>query len=355
MEERGSSRRALLERYRKSPWKLSSTQLSSVFFTNFPDDWMDKSMWLTFMNYGKAIDLFIPPRRDRSRNRFVSVRFLKEQSITSLVRSLEGIWVSTFKLQVATTRGRMGRSPGSPKKRMVCSFEKAQAGRFQKTFKDALLSNERLSHQSEKVPPLSPVDVSVDIKHSQWLQDCFVGRTLHDLQPKDVLARRWDTLIALDSRTRNMERVEWPQLQEAIGSAAFVVPQKGWSEGERKGEKFGPTEIVDEAEISRRGKEAVKERKGKAVRVHMVEEQLLVSSVVSEVAFKELMECCGGSPSAKYLVGTHIDSDVVAFVDKTGQAHTLLVPNSPSAGGDTYRGTVKKNLFFWDSTFRSVG
>ncbi|GAB4857315.1 hypothetical protein Ancab_015223 [Ancistrocladus abbreviatus] len=50
----------------------------------------------------------------------------------------------------------------------------------------------------------------------------------------------------------------------------------------------------------------------------------------------------GGSPTQKQLASMQCESDVVVSVDKSGLAHTQMVPNSPFVGGDTNRGRVKK-------------
>ncbi|GAB4831540.1 hypothetical protein Ancab_005550 [Ancistrocladus abbreviatus] len=67
----------------------------------------------------------------------------------------------------------------------------------------------------------------------------------------------------------NDEEREWSchrervRLQEAIVLAALMALQKGCSKGEFKSGNCGLIEIVEDVEKSMRGKEAIKERKGK--------------------------------------------------------------------------------------------
>nr|GFB61961.1 ChaC-like family protein [Tanacetum cinerariifolium] len=61
---------------------------TSVFVTNFPDQYSAKDLWNTCKQYGYVVDVFIPNRRSKSGKRFGFVRFIKIFDVERLVNNL---------------------------------------------------------------------------------------------------------------------------------------------------------------------------------------------------------------------------------------------------------------------------
>nr|GFD23919.1 nucleotide-binding alpha-beta plait domain-containing protein [Tanacetum cinerariifolium] len=61
---------------------------TSVFVTNFPDQYSAKDLLNTCKQYGYVVDAFIPNRRSKSGKRFGFVRFIKIFDVERLVNNL---------------------------------------------------------------------------------------------------------------------------------------------------------------------------------------------------------------------------------------------------------------------------
>ncbi|GJU50919.1 RNA-directed DNA polymerase, eukaryota [Tanacetum coccineum] len=77
---------------------------TSIFFTNFPDEFFSRDLCRVCKEYRKVIDVYIPNRRSKSGNRFGFVRFIKADDIDCLVKNLCMIWVGRFRLQANVVR-----------------------------------------------------------------------------------------------------------------------------------------------------------------------------------------------------------------------------------------------------------
>ncbi|GAB4849737.1 hypothetical protein Ancab_004533 [Ancistrocladus abbreviatus] len=169
------------------------------------------------------------------------------------------------------------------------------------------------------VPPIGNdnlVGVAENSTHAQ-LAFCNVEERELSCQREHVGGQSETRSKKLIAKPPSRKRSECPQFQEAICPTTLMALQKGWSEGEIKSWNFRLIETVDDVEKSEKCKEAIKESKGKVVMVHVVEKQPSNSLVGPGAAIRE-----------------HV-----------GPAHTQMVPNSPSTGGDTNRGRIKKALY----------
>ncbi|KAJ9567980.1 hypothetical protein OSB04_003946 [Centaurea solstitialis] len=72
----------------------------TFFFSNFPENESDKSMWKTFECLGVVVDLYIAKKLNRWGKRFGFVRFIRVNDWRSLERALNGIWIGSHKLLV---------------------------------------------------------------------------------------------------------------------------------------------------------------------------------------------------------------------------------------------------------------
>ncbi|GKA85401.1 nucleotide-binding alpha-beta plait domain-containing protein [Tanacetum coccineum] len=77
---------------------------TSVFVTNFPDQFTAKELWNTCKQYGYVVDTFIPNRRSKAGKRFGFVRFIKVFDAERLVNNLCTIWVGRHKIHANVAR-----------------------------------------------------------------------------------------------------------------------------------------------------------------------------------------------------------------------------------------------------------
>ncbi|GJS72198.1 nucleotide-binding alpha-beta plait domain-containing protein [Tanacetum coccineum] len=71
---------------------------TSVFVTNFPDQFSAKDLWNTCKQYGYVVDTFIPNRKSKAGKRFGFVRFIKIFDVDRLVNNLCTVWVGRHKI-----------------------------------------------------------------------------------------------------------------------------------------------------------------------------------------------------------------------------------------------------------------
>nr|GEU47366.1 RNA-directed DNA polymerase, eukaryota [Tanacetum cinerariifolium] len=71
---------------------------TSVFVTNFPDQFGAKDLWHSCKAYGHVVDAYILDRRSKAGKRFGFVRFIKVFDMDRLISNLCTIWVGRFKL-----------------------------------------------------------------------------------------------------------------------------------------------------------------------------------------------------------------------------------------------------------------
>nr|GEY42287.1 nucleotide-binding alpha-beta plait domain-containing protein [Tanacetum cinerariifolium] len=77
---------------------------TSVFVTNFSDQFGAKDLWHSCKAYGHVVDAYIPDRRSKASKRFGFVRFIKVFDVDRLISNLCTIWVGRFKLHANVAR-----------------------------------------------------------------------------------------------------------------------------------------------------------------------------------------------------------------------------------------------------------
>ncbi|GJR64060.1 RNA-directed DNA polymerase, eukaryota [Tanacetum coccineum] len=77
---------------------------TSVFVTNFPDQFTAKELWNTCKQYGYVVDVFIPNRRSKAGKKFGFVRFIKTFDVDRLINSLCTVWVGRHKIHANLAR-----------------------------------------------------------------------------------------------------------------------------------------------------------------------------------------------------------------------------------------------------------
>ncbi|GJR97185.1 nucleotide-binding alpha-beta plait domain-containing protein [Tanacetum coccineum] len=77
---------------------------TSVFVTNFPDQFSAKDLWNTCKQYGYVVDVFIPNRKSKAGKRFGFVRFIKIFDVDRLVNNLCTVWVGRHKIHANLAR-----------------------------------------------------------------------------------------------------------------------------------------------------------------------------------------------------------------------------------------------------------
>ncbi|GJZ19503.1 nucleotide-binding alpha-beta plait domain-containing protein [Tanacetum coccineum] len=92
--------------WRSHPSKEDLTQKisTSVFVTNFPEQFSSRDLWRTCQVYGRVVDAFIPNRRSRTGSRFGFVRFIQVKDVDRLVGNLCTIWVDRLRLHANVAR-----------------------------------------------------------------------------------------------------------------------------------------------------------------------------------------------------------------------------------------------------------
>nr|GEX60653.1 nucleotide-binding alpha-beta plait domain-containing protein [Tanacetum cinerariifolium] len=77
---------------------------SSVFVTNFPEQFSAKDLWNTCKVYEHVVDTYIPDRRSKIGKRFGFVRFINVFDIERLVNNLCTVWIGKLKLHANVAR-----------------------------------------------------------------------------------------------------------------------------------------------------------------------------------------------------------------------------------------------------------
>ncbi|GJV89390.1 nucleotide-binding alpha-beta plait domain-containing protein [Tanacetum coccineum] len=77
---------------------------TSIFITNFPDQFSARDLWRVCRDYGNVIDSYIPNRRSKAGNKFGFVLFIKIDDIDRLLKNLCTIWVGHFRLHANVVR-----------------------------------------------------------------------------------------------------------------------------------------------------------------------------------------------------------------------------------------------------------
>ncbi|GKD40406.1 nucleotide-binding alpha-beta plait domain-containing protein [Tanacetum coccineum] len=77
---------------------------TSIFVTNFPEQFSFRDLWRTCQVYGRVVDAYIPNRRSKTSTRFGFVRFIQVKDVDRLVTILCTIWVDRLRLHANVAR-----------------------------------------------------------------------------------------------------------------------------------------------------------------------------------------------------------------------------------------------------------
>ncbi|GLT96063.1 hypothetical protein SLE2022_137120 [Rubroshorea leprosula] len=93
----------------------SQRQTKTFFFYNFPEKCGTGDLWNCFRRFGKVTDVYVPEKRDKWGKRFGFVHLLGVKNEYQMERSLNEIWIGTFKVRVRLAEDRYRRKIGSGK------------------------------------------------------------------------------------------------------------------------------------------------------------------------------------------------------------------------------------------------
>nr|GFB64679.1 nucleotide-binding alpha-beta plait domain-containing protein [Tanacetum cinerariifolium] len=116
---------------------------TSIFVTNFPENFTAKDLFNTCNQYGYVVDSFIPLKRSKVGKRFGFVRFINVFSVERLVSNLCTIWIDRLKLHANVTR--FHRPSGKP-----YSFAQKVGG----TDKNSIDNMKLNANMSKKLAPI---------------------------------------------------------------------------------------------------------------------------------------------------------------------------------------------------------
>ncbi|GJZ24757.1 nucleotide-binding alpha-beta plait domain-containing protein [Tanacetum coccineum] len=77
---------------------------TSIYVTNFPEQFSYRDLWKECQVYGRVVDAYIPNRRSKAGNKFGFVRFIHIKDVERLVRNLCTIWVGRLRLHANVAR-----------------------------------------------------------------------------------------------------------------------------------------------------------------------------------------------------------------------------------------------------------
>lgn len=81
-----------------------SRGLTSFFFSNFADHLGTEELWKVFMKWGRVMNFYIPPRRDKNGLRLGFVKFKDVHNPKVLETSMEAIMIEGQRLRVNLPR-----------------------------------------------------------------------------------------------------------------------------------------------------------------------------------------------------------------------------------------------------------
>ncbi|GKV31769.1 hypothetical protein SLEP1_g40435 [Rubroshorea leprosula] len=157
-------------------------QATVFFFTNFPDDWKQESMWQTFRKFGRVLDIYSPLRKSKKGSRFGFIRFLDVRNEWELEHQLDQIWVGEFKLWVNRPRFKGKESL----KKTRAAIENGKQVKREKEHWQIQNSNPnrnpvKIWRVKDKKQVSDGIEFTVKEEEYSWLQGCYVG-TAHSVE-----------------------------------------------------------------------------------------------------------------------------------------------------------------------------
>nr|GEW28086.1 RNA-directed DNA polymerase, eukaryota [Tanacetum cinerariifolium] len=77
---------------------------TSIYVTNFPEQFSYRDLWKKCQEYGRVIDVYIPNRRTKSGDRFGFVHFIHIKDVDRLVKNLCTLWMGRLRLHANVAR-----------------------------------------------------------------------------------------------------------------------------------------------------------------------------------------------------------------------------------------------------------
>nr|GEY75476.1 nucleotide-binding alpha-beta plait domain-containing protein [Tanacetum cinerariifolium] len=227
---------------------------TSVFVTNFPDQFNAKELWNTFKQYGFVVDAFIPTKRSKAGKRFSFVHFINVFNAERLVNNLCTIWIGRYKIHANIAR--FQRAPmnnsssqfknNEAKRNYTYTYAKGHANSYLHAVKGFQKPN--LGNESN---PVLVLDDSC--LNQQDYSYCLLGKVMFEFTTEEV-KNKFQSCTTISSWFSQIQqatcnfttdgRVSWVEVEG--------IPLKMWSENtfKRIASKWGVLIHVDDHEDS---------------------------------------------------------------------------------------------------------
>ncbi|PWA45386.1 hypothetical protein CTI12_AA518330 [Artemisia annua] len=144
---------------------------TSIFITNFPEQFSFRDLWKVCQDYGRVIDAYIPNRRSKTGSRFGFVRFIHIKDVDRLVRNLCTIWVGRLRLHANVARFQRSPLNNSKYKNHINAEQKSFVGESSKVNESGVRHNSYAGAVKQKAMNHG---VEVDNKPSLVLDDSCI-------------------------------------------------------------------------------------------------------------------------------------------------------------------------------------
>ncbi|GKV37864.1 hypothetical protein SLEP1_g45836 [Rubroshorea leprosula] len=148
-----------------------SNQATVFFFTNFPDDWKQESMWQTFRKFGRILDIYSPLRKLRKGSRF-GPRFKGKESLKSSYqghREKEGVGVQRTYAEVV--KGKLETRTAIENGKQV----KREKEHWQIQNSNPNRNPVQIWRVKDKKQVSDGIEFTMKEEEYSWLQGCYVG------------------------------------------------------------------------------------------------------------------------------------------------------------------------------------
>ena len=183
--------------HRRGSWR-DKEDVTSFYFSRFPDEVNEKDLWQIFQRWGKVWEVFIHKAKNKAGHRFGFVRYKEIQDVQKLERQLDNsIFLGGIKMFVNqpkfarnnVNRGQLHRTLTHGKENMQEVDKGGQkthdtGGRprsYVEVARGVLpsvdnLSNRNVAVQGDNSLVLKPVFLTSTNEHKEWVQKAWVGR-----------------------------------------------------------------------------------------------------------------------------------------------------------------------------------
>ena len=77
---------------------------TSIYITNFPQDWNETVIWKQCQEFGRVVDVYLSPRLSKAGKKFAFVRFLRVSNISRLVSDMSSKWYGSYHMYACVAR-----------------------------------------------------------------------------------------------------------------------------------------------------------------------------------------------------------------------------------------------------------